>query len=152
MKALTCWQPWADLIAFGEKHVETRSWSTSYRGPLAIHAAKLRTKEAQAFIEEPDFFTRCPKLGGPKHTFVYGAIVALGTLVDCRLMSSLEPGRISAHEASLGWYAPDRYAWILADVRPLLAPLPITGHQALWGLTQEDQARVRLEVAGIGTR
>jgi len=39
MKALTLWQPWASLIAVGAKRIETRSWSTKYRGPLAIHAA-----------------------------------------------------------------------------------------------------------------
>jgi activating signal cointegrator 1 len=39
MKALTLTQPWATLIAIGAKHIETRSWATSYRGPLAIHAA-----------------------------------------------------------------------------------------------------------------
>jgi hypothetical protein len=42
VKALTLWQPWASLIALERKLVETRSWSTSYRGPLAIHAAKRR--------------------------------------------------------------------------------------------------------------
>jgi hypothetical protein len=42
MKALTLWQPWASLIALGAKTIETRSWSTKYRGPLAIHAAKRR--------------------------------------------------------------------------------------------------------------
>lgn len=40
MRALTLWQPWASLIAVGAKTIETRSWSTTYRGPLAIHAAK----------------------------------------------------------------------------------------------------------------
>lgn len=39
MKALTLWQPWASLVALGVKTIETRSWSTGYRGPLAIHAA-----------------------------------------------------------------------------------------------------------------
>ena len=37
-RALTLHQPWASLIAIGAKTMETRSWSTSYRGPLAIHA------------------------------------------------------------------------------------------------------------------
>lgn len=45
MKALTLWQPWASLVALGVKTIETRSWSTSYRGPLAIHAAKKRPIE-----------------------------------------------------------------------------------------------------------
>ncbi len=40
MKALTLTQPWATLVAIGAKCIETRSWRTSYRGPLAIHAAK----------------------------------------------------------------------------------------------------------------
>lgn len=42
MKALTIRQPWASLIAHGVKTIETRSWSTKYRGPLAIHAGKAR--------------------------------------------------------------------------------------------------------------
>lgn len=40
MKALTIRQPWASLIAAGVKTIETRSWSTRYRGPLAIHAGR----------------------------------------------------------------------------------------------------------------
>ena len=42
MKALTIRQPWASLIAAGVKTIETRSWRTSYRGPLAIHAGKAK--------------------------------------------------------------------------------------------------------------
>ncbi len=41
MKAITIWQPWASLIACGAKKYETRSWATNYRGPIAIHAARL---------------------------------------------------------------------------------------------------------------
>jgi hypothetical protein len=40
VKALTVRQPWASLIACGAKTIETRSWRTSYRGPIAIHAGK----------------------------------------------------------------------------------------------------------------
>ena len=39
MKTLSLIQPWASLIALGEKRIETRSWGTRYRGPLAIHAS-----------------------------------------------------------------------------------------------------------------
>lgn len=46
IKALTLWQPWATLVAIGAKQIETRSWATAYRGPLAIHAAKHTPKEA----------------------------------------------------------------------------------------------------------
>lgn len=40
MKAISLYQPWATLVAIGEKKIETRSWRTDYRGPLAIHASK----------------------------------------------------------------------------------------------------------------
>lgn len=40
MRAITLTQPWSSLVARGQKKIETRSWQTSYRGPLAIHAAK----------------------------------------------------------------------------------------------------------------
>ena len=42
MKALSLTQPWASLVADGRKTTETRSWLTHYRGPLAIHATKVR--------------------------------------------------------------------------------------------------------------
>lgn len=38
MKALTVTEPWATLIAIGAKRIETRSWPTEYRGPVAIHS------------------------------------------------------------------------------------------------------------------
>ena len=42
MKVLTLHQPYASLIASGLKTVETRGWSTKYRGSLAVHAAARR--------------------------------------------------------------------------------------------------------------
>lgn len=57
MKALTISQPYASLIARGEKFVENRRWPTPYRGPLAIHAGK------GPIAPDPDFaFSRCSKL------------------------------------------------------------------------------------------
>lgn len=47
MKALSVKQPWASLIASGKKTIETRTRSTSHRGPLLICATK------------PDGMARC---------------------------------------------------------------------------------------------
>jgi hypothetical protein len=47
MKAITILQPWAGLIPAGAKTIETRSWATKYRGPIAIHAAKDQDKEGE---------------------------------------------------------------------------------------------------------
>lgn len=39
MKALTLWQPWASLVALGEKRIETRSWSTPFNATQTARAA-----------------------------------------------------------------------------------------------------------------
>lgn len=45
MKALSIRQPWAWAIIHAGKDIENRSWSTSYRGAVLIHAAKGMTKD-----------------------------------------------------------------------------------------------------------
>lgn len=40
MKALSVRQPWAWAIVSGHKTIENRSWQTTYRGPLLIHAGR----------------------------------------------------------------------------------------------------------------
>lgn len=38
MRALSIRQPWAELILSGRKTIETRTWRTSHRGVIAVHA------------------------------------------------------------------------------------------------------------------
>lgn len=42
IRALTIRQPWASLVVSGTKDVENRTWKTSYRGTLLIHAGANR--------------------------------------------------------------------------------------------------------------
>src|SRR5574343_1234835 len=63
MKAITLHQPWATLVAIGAKRIETRSWSTNYRGPIAIHAAKGFPKDAQALCYTEPFRTALKQNG-----------------------------------------------------------------------------------------
>lgn len=55
MKAISLTQPWATLVHLGAKRVETRSWYTSYRGQLVIHAAKGYPRWARDLTETPAF-------------------------------------------------------------------------------------------------
>lgn len=76
MKVLSIRQPWASLIALGIKDIENRPWSTSYRGPLLVHAAlkadcALRDVEQRLGVELPAIAT-------PR-----GGIVGLTNIVDC---------------------------------------------------------------------
>lgn len=40
MKAISIRQPWASLIVAGVKDIENRSWPTTFRGRILIHAAQ----------------------------------------------------------------------------------------------------------------
>jgi hypothetical protein len=40
MKCLSLKQPYADLLAFGEKTIALRKWNTRFRGEFLIHASK----------------------------------------------------------------------------------------------------------------
>lgn len=97
MKALTLTQPWATLVAIGAKRMETRSWSTSYRGLLLIHAAKglgpVGGKKGLAALADTETFfrafvaagmtTRSSTLESLVAQFPLGAIVAVCNLLDC---------------------------------------------------------------------
>lgn len=89
MKAITLWQPWASLIACGAKTIETRSWGTPYRGPLAIHASKRMNQE---LIEE---WYRCQQVlqrekFRPQGDFKQAALIPLkDTLTASKPLPSL---------------------------------------------------------------
>ena len=61
--ALSIWQPWASALAHGVKQYETRHWSTAYRGPLLIHAAKKKPPCSRPDDYIFDFITK-PELRG----------------------------------------------------------------------------------------
>lgn len=87
MKALTLHQPWASLIALGVKTIETRSWSTKYRGPLAVHAGSRQVHTGQFFMLARDAvrfgqITREQEAEFRALDVPLGAIVATCELVD----------------------------------------------------------------------
>ncbi len=196
MKAITIWQPWASLIACGAKQYETRSWATSYRGPIAIHAAAVKVPQVlkklfptgewrytSDYTAKWRFLDIVAKgLGGVYTTeelmdtlngLQTGSVIATAELVDVWHIKSVQrfPGRINGiptgaesqegtrlltvlesmnrrkqqgdgvayfyhlgvleNEIILGDWTPGRYAWELANVKPI-TPVPVKGKQGLW--------------------
>src|SRR6266446_8164646 len=90
-------QPWATLIALGAKRIETRSWSTSYRGPLAIHASGRITKEAAMSLRDP-LIREALAAGGYREGngpatnpfgLPLGAVIAVVTLMAVRRITTV---------------------------------------------------------------
>lgn len=104
MKAITVWQPFASLLAYGGKRFETRSWAISYRGPIAIHAASLSTRSVinrcfpvASYTFHPDYHAKeqllkalsevfgvpYGKIMDHLKTLPTGAVVATANLIGC---------------------------------------------------------------------
>lgn len=125
-RALTIRQPWASLVASGAKTLETRSWTTRYRGLLVVHAGASRTRDGEAaqlrMIRAGLVLGHLPR-GCALGTVVLEDVFATGPELDAFL---------PAPERPLGDFSPGRYAWLLADPRPFLDPVPWRGAQGLW--------------------
>lgn len=138
MKAITIHQPWATLIALGEKQFETRGWPTKYRGPIAIHAGKHFSKDAWI---EPPIYDAIRKHGLLlPEDFPTGAVIATANLNNClKSVDTWTDGYVLENgifvyspEYEFGDFTPGRYAWELTNVQQLPKPIPAKGQQGLW--------------------
>lgn len=134
MKAITLWQPWAQLIVLGEKKFETRSWSTNIRGRIAIHAAK---READSIMYREPFFESFKPYLIDNGTLPLGAVVGTVEITDCfRIVDDfdqLENGLIvTGKELAFGNYEIGRYAWQLDNPVMFDEPIPAKGSQGFW--------------------
>jgi len=89
MKALSIKQPWANLIAAGEKTIETRTWATDYRGPILIVSSKTPKIEPAGFA------------------------LAIADLVDCRPMTRQD------ESAARCRIYPNAQSWVLRNIRKI---------------------------------
>lgn len=108
MKALSVKQPWANMIARGQKTIELRSWATRHRGDLIICSSAL-----------PDI----PPAG---------AAVAIVNLIYCKRATQADKERACC-VVRVG----KDYAWIFENVRRL-RPWPVKGGQRLFNLEYEE--------------
>ncbi|HEY7062646.1 MAG TPA: ASCH domain-containing protein [Chloroflexota bacterium] len=139
MKAITLHQPYATLIAIGAKRIETRSWRTHNRGPLAIHAARAWTADARALCAHQPFRSALQQGGYTgAEALPLGAVVAVCHLSDClriEARSGLWPAELPPEDSSerkFGNYAPGRYMWLLQDIVQLPIPRAARGKQGFW--------------------
>jgi ASCH domain. len=136
MKAISLLQPWATLVVLGIKTIETRNWSTKYRGPILIQASK--GKAGSIFADELSFkkyitdFNKLP----------FGAIIGKATITDVIRVEDLAMSdelinRLTMEEKAFGDYSEGRYAWILEDPVQFDKPIPARGTLNVWEYPDE---------------
>src|SRR3989344_8758000 len=94
-KAISLKQPWANLVASGKKTIETRKWTTKYRGDLVICSSKN------------------PKI----HPAGYALCIAE--------LYHIEPMKKSHEKKACIKVYPRANSWFLRNIRPLNKPVPI---------------------------
>lgn len=100
MLALSIKQPWAFLIASGQKDIENRSWPTKYRGPILIHAGKVPDRNFSTIGLPPLDF-----IGYREHQQT-GGIIGIAEIVDC------------VTESDSPWFF-GKYGFVLKNARPV---------------------------------
>jgi len=86
-KAISLKQPWANLVASGKKSIETRKWSTKYRGDLVICSS-----------QKPDIHPA-------------GCAIAIAELYDVKPMEKKDEKK-----ACIKVY-PKAHSWFLKNIR-----------------------------------
>ena len=144
------------------KRFETRSWPTSYRGPLAIHAS---LKPDFEFLEDLPIGATIALLPATRvDELPLGAVVGAARLVDVLRMPEKHGDQIDLicsrlgeaydwqTEMELGNWHGGRYAWLLADAVELDRPMTTRGYQGLFAVPPAiERACMQALVSAYGT-
>lgn len=137
MKVISLTQPYATLIKEKIKRIETRSWKTSYRGELYIHASS--TNIPKEYRENKELMNLVKN-----NELSYGQIICKAKLVDCIKMTREWIEQIKEDnntEYLCGIYKEGRYAWILEDIVELNVPIYAIGSLGIWNFNEEVMKR-----------
>lgn len=102
MKAISLKQPWANLIREGKKTIETRKWTTKYRGDLVICSSQK------------------PKIEP------YGKALCIVELYDIKPMTQKDEKKacIKVYKGA--------YSWFLRNLRVIKKPFDVKGSLGIY--------------------
>lgn len=139
--ALSVTRPWPTFIASRLKPIENRTWTTSYRGPMWLHAANSWQGAALDFASQLGI-----EIGSWEKRDYPTGIVALVDLVDICDAHNSRPAR----GCECGpWAMIGQYHWRIGNVRPLPAPVPCKGALKLWAPPAEVLAAITALGVGV---
>ena len=121
MKALTIKQPYASLIINEYKKYEFRTWKTSYRGKILIHAGLNIDNDALKRFSCYDL------------DYIKGAIIGEAEITDCILVDEkFDKDLRNLNNIVYGNNHIGNYAWKLDNIKKYEEPIYIKGKLGLW--------------------
>lgn len=127
-RALSIRQPWAWAILHGGKRVENRTWYTSYRGPIYLHAALRVDYDAIEGLFEVISSV------DPRPPAYRGAIVGKADLVDC-----VRPEAVPVDQYS---WAMGPWCFVFERVVALSKPFAMRGSLGLFSVDPRDELKI----------
>lgn len=138
MKTLSLLQPWASLVVMGAKEIETRSWSTPYRGPLLIHASK--GKAGGIFADDLPFKKYIPDFKELPFGYIIGKVMLVNIIpIGTGVLSYANDetlNKLTMEEKAFGDYSPGRFAWILKEPVCFKNLVSARGSLSLWNFDE----------------
>jgi activating signal cointegrator 1 len=135
VRCISLWQPYASLWLSPAKLHETRHWSTRYRGPLLVHAAK-RPLRLTDFPFMDRTLTKHIGARWPAE-LAYGAIIGRVELIDCISTNDWQPVT-GCDEWLCGNWERDRYGWKRGPQFVRFAtPIPYVGRQGFFSVPDD---------------
>lgn len=169
MRVLTVRQPWAWAIVHGGKDVENRTRSLGpYRGTVAVHVSQrpmppgepwsiasaagmdtdrytgddLHLGHVLGVVDLVDVHQHSSRVGCWRRADVLGWVPADGS-------NAADDGWEPRHCSP--WAMPDHHHLVLANPRPLAAPIPARGRLGLWRPDDALAAAIDQQLALVGT-
>ena len=168
---LSLWQPWASLCVWknpdngkAEKQIETRHWSTDYRGLIAIHATKTLTPQARfeiannSHIQDALIRHGAVDFGSVKRvTLTVGAIIGVVELAEIytteNILVNFNFFTMVASEAkrekAFGNYEPNRFGWLFKNPIEFKTPIECRGLQSLGSPKPEIEALIFEQLSNV---
>jgi activating signal cointegrator 1 len=138
VKGLSLYQPHASLMSLNEKRFETRSWSTHYRGWVAIHATANFPNRYQYLASRAPFRPALQKGGFANVACLpLGCFVAVVELLRVESTNHFDSLTLTNSERAFGDYRADRFVWMCANVIKLPEPIPYLARQRLFDIDDE---------------
>lgn len=136
----------------GYKKLETRSWATKHRGPLAIHASQGKPSWARKVCEEDHHIRLILDAHGLTFdTLPRGVILGICDVKGMLKINErgtgvksghIDPDHLQPVERACGDYTAGRWAWQLQRRRPLAEPVPCNGALSVWEVPADIVRRV----------
>lgn len=118
MKCLSLKQPFAELLAHGEKTIELRKWNTSFRGDFLIHASKTIDTDA------------CERMDMDSSKLITGSIIGSAYLYEVKEYNNEQEFNKDKHKhfsIVTKYFEGYKYGFLIKNAKRLRKTIPYPG-------------------------